>query len=1220
MQLNFLARQEAYSQVTSTTLSRLQYLEDSSRYQRQTTVTEEPSIPPRFTRELTSLSMPESSSAHFEGRIEPLGDNVHVEWYKDGHPLVSSSRINTINNFGYVSLNINHLRAEDAGIYSCRIWNMAGQAESVANLNVIVQEQPPEQIFEYTRQVSKHVEEEAMETTMAPVFKTPLRDQLDLQELGFAHFEARLEPLSDSSLFIEWYKDGVPIEASSRINSFFNFGYVALTIKELRQSDMGTYTCVAKNRLGQAQTSGSLTLKKIESLTKTQERTIISKASYDFAPEFVQQLKYTTKLFEGQRAHFETQFNHTQATVSWYKDNKPLQLSNRIQTNVDYGYISLDINNVTMEDSGIYTVVVSNELGHKQQTAELVVEKKTQHVSPKAQIVREEQVTKPAFMKQLSNVTAKEYSTVHLETHLNQCPDAVIEWYKDGKPLTIGSRFKTYYDFGYVSLDINHVTSNDSGEYTVVAKNSAGQAITSAVVQVVSTQTIDTHTLNETALEQMDYLEHRQKRQDVETLSEFPPPSFTKQLRSLQTTELSNIHLEARLQPVGDPSMRIYWFKDNQPVQVGSRFHPSYEFDYVSLDVLGVYTTDSAIYTCVAKSDSGEVYTQCNVQVIGSKDAELGSGYSAKGVQQLQYLEDTSKYSRSAQMEETVSTVPRFVTKPKNTGVREYETSHFECKLEPLNDPNLAVQWYKDGKPLTIGSRFVHIHDFGYVALDIKNVIPEDSGVYTCRATNLVGTDQVDCELICRKTKSIVSDRQVEVAHLEREPKKVQQEPDLISTQAPVFTSAIHNIQLQEGQRGHFECRLIPVSDPTMVVTWYKDGQELKSGSRFNTVESFGYVALDVYNSIVEDQGEYTVVARNSQGQAINSGHLDVIGTGTIETATLNESSLSQIQMLENRRRAVKKQVESVMIAPQFTKPLIDVVKYENQPVHLEARLIPVGDTDLKVSWFRNGIPIEASNRISTIHDFGYVSLNMVYLKEIDSGTYTCVARNAHGEAVSSCKLVIRKEEEFHDYDLEKLRMLEDSTRYKRKAEEEISVKTAPRFVTQLTGPTTLGEASSGHFEARVEPYPDPAMKINWFKDGQPVLTGSRIKPIYDFGFVSLDIQSLIAEDSGIYTCTAENNFGKAQSQIQLNVVSKSTIETMSQHLDSLDKIKSLESPYKRQKLEEKVVREKPRFMKPLTNVNITEGAPVHLESTLLPVGDDTMQVTLTDIFFIVYV
>jgi len=47
-----------------------------------------------------------------------------------------------------------------------------------------------------------------------------------------------------------------------------------------------------------------------------------------------------------------------------------------------------------------------------------------------------------------------------------------------------GSRFRTYYDFGYVALDIIHVTSIDSGEYTVRATNHLGSAHTSACVNV----------------------------------------------------------------------------------------------------------------------------------------------------------------------------------------------------------------------------------------------------------------------------------------------------------------------------------------------------------------------------------------------------------------------------------------------------------------------------------------------------------------------------------------------------------------------------------------------------------------------------------------------------------------------------------------------------------------------------------------------------------------
>ena len=51
------------------------------------------------------------------------------------------------------------------------------------------------------------------------------------------------------------------------------------------------------------------------------------------------------------------------------------------------------------------------------------------------------------------------------------------------------------------------------------------------------------------------------------------------------------------------------------------------------------------------------------------------------------------------------------------------------------------------------------------------------------------------------------------------------------TTQAPVFTSSMKSIEVKEGQRAHFECRIIPVSDPTLKVEWLLNGKPLKQGS-----------------------------------------------------------------------------------------------------------------------------------------------------------------------------------------------------------------------------------------------------------------------------------------------------------------------------------------------------------------------------------------------------
>ena len=61
-----------------------------------------------------------------------------------------------------------------------------------------------------------------------------------------------------------------------------------------------------------------------------------------------------------------------------------------------------------------------------------------------------------------------------------------MEWFCNGRPLTIGSRFKTYNDFGFIALDIVGVNMQDAGAYTCRASNQMGQAETAATVKVIS--------------------------------------------------------------------------------------------------------------------------------------------------------------------------------------------------------------------------------------------------------------------------------------------------------------------------------------------------------------------------------------------------------------------------------------------------------------------------------------------------------------------------------------------------------------------------------------------------------------------------------------------------------------------------------------------------------------------------------------------------------------
>nr|CAD7404271.1 unnamed protein product [Timema cristinae] len=1397
-------------------LQYIQQLEDYSRYQRTESVEETVAQRPAFIRPLHDLGeLQEGRNAHFEAQLTPVSDpTMKVEWYKDGKAITASSRITTIFNFGYVSLNILHLRAEDAGTYTVRAVNRLGEAVSSAAIRVFARTsvtgdlgipeqqryiEKVEELEAYQQQMHQKYIKEAPESTTAPEFKSPIKDQINVREGGFAHFEARLEPVGDSTLRVEWLKDGRPVEASSRITTFFNFGYVALTIKYVTIHDVGVYTCRAYNQMGQATTSAQMTvvskkdiiydsqhpggLEKIQYLEDSSRygRTTQEETTVTQKPRFLGPLKGTNKIVEGQRAHFEARaepLNDMTLQVEWYFNGKVIMTANRVQTYHDFGYVALDILSVRSDDAGTYTVVARNALGEAQLSATMEVEtrssidttsmhhstyEKTKHlegskfVEPQYHI-EEISKSKPIFVQPLSDPKpVSEGKNIHLECRLEPMGDPTmrVEWFHNGKAVTVGSRFRTYYDFGFVALDIVHTTTLDAGEYTVRATNHLGSAHTSSCVRcsknhiqtppdlskilvqsklpdpttnnirpkvpthatnrdvvsvnfsnlsphykadshkwnmplkatmtapqkilhtsyiaitallntlaphrntgnrfdanhndpdkpvalhaqmpnadfdscysrVISQSDILTESQNEQALEQIQYLEDssRHRRTVAEDVTVMQAPQFTRPLHNIETVEGTNIHLECRLQPVGDPTIRVDWFVNGRPVGTGHRFRPAHEFDYVALDLLSVYPVDSGVYTCQARNQLGEAVTSCSVRIIAKRDLILDSQHPS-GLEKIQYLEDSSRYKKSEYVDEVVNIRPRFVTKPKSLdNMREGKHAHFECKLEPVTDPNLKVEWYMNGRPVTVGHRFRPIHDFGYVALDIIDLIAEDSGTYTCRAVNLVGADETTCNLICRSSAQILTSTQNEmgleqIQYLEDRSRYQRSEyTEETTKQAPTFTTSIKNISIKESQRAHFECRLIPVSDPTMKVEWFHNNVPLKSGSRFTETHAFGFVALDVQHCLPEDSGTYTCRAKNALGEAITSANLAVLSKKSIYLDTQHESALSRINYLEDTSRYQRQTVQedSVTQAPMFTQPMKDIKCAENQAVHFEARLIPVGDPKLKVDWLRNGVPIQASNRVTTMHDFGYVALNMKYVYPEDSGTYTCRATNELGEAVTSSSLVVHSKaslllESQHEGALQKLHQLEDSTKYQRRQEDDIIVTQAPRFTAQLNGPTKLVEGQSAHYECRIEPYPDPNLKVEWYHNGTPLQTGHRFRTTYDFGFAALDILTAYPEDSGEYTCKAINKLGQAQSSIKLNVTARSSIIRDTQHEGALQKIQYLEddSRNKRTPKEDTVIAEKPQFGRPLRNIEkLPEGLSAHLEATLTPVNDPTMRV-----------
>ena len=80
----------------------------------------------------------------------------------------------------------------------------------------------------------------------------------------------------------------------------------------------------------------------------------------------------------------------------------------------------------------------------------------------------------------------------------------------------------------------------------------------------------------------------------------------------------------------------------------------------------------------------------------------------------------------------------------------------------------------------------------------------------------------------------MVSESRTEMSqfqYLEQKTSTKIEQGEETTAQAPVFTSSPKSIEVMEGQKAHFEARIIPVSDPSLKVEWFLNGQPIKQGN-----------------------------------------------------------------------------------------------------------------------------------------------------------------------------------------------------------------------------------------------------------------------------------------------------------------------------------------------------------------------------------------------------
>ncbi|TNM89121.1 hypothetical protein fugu_005375 [Takifugu bimaculatus] len=243
----------------------------------------------------------------------------NIQWLINGQPIETSPPNPGRQVLGDTII-FRSVQMGSSAVYQCNASNQYGYL--LANAFISVLDMPPRMLGPKNQLIK--VIENTHTFLDCPFFGSPLPD-------------------------LRWFKNGQGSGVDGGHYTVHNNG--TLEIKRARAEDEGTYTCVANNLLGKAENQVRLEVK--------EATRIIGVPQHQSA-------------VRGSTARFECQVKSDPSlpvTVTWTKDDKPLNLGWRLRKDEDL----LSISAVNEGDEGMYTCTVKSEIDADSASARLTV-------------------------------------------------------------------------------------------------------------------------------------------------------------------------------------------------------------------------------------------------------------------------------------------------------------------------------------------------------------------------------------------------------------------------------------------------------------------------------------------------------------------------------------------------------------------------------------------------------------------------------------------------------------------------------------------------------------------------------------------------------------------------------------------------------------------------------------------------------------------------------